>query len=105
MAAGGNCDQTLAAARARWQGFCASSNGSKPTIASGCGGFVVVTLPNVDTVTVEYFDEKSGNLVAMTRSGPPNEDTSCVAGPSSFNAPSCASSTVEMCPGSDAGTD
>ena len=104
-AGGAECDADLSVARARWSALCAASESSAATIATGCAGFVVVTLPNVDSVKVEVFDPGSGALIAVSGGGPPDGDSVCLAGPSSFSSPSCAGASVEVCPAADAGTD
>jgi hypothetical protein len=53
----------------------------------------------------EFYGPNSDQLGAVTKSGPPDGEAVCVAGPGSFVVPSCGQAAVETCPGVDAGAD
>ncbi|HEY6460025.1 MAG TPA: hypothetical protein VIY73_07725 [Polyangiaceae bacterium] len=102
---GSQCDSDLSAARSRWQTLCGEQPSTRTTIATGCGPWTVVTLLNGDSETVEFYGPNSDQLGAVTKSGPPDGEAVCVAGPGSFVVPSCGQAAVETCPGVDAGAD
>ena len=74
--------------------------------SSACGAYDVAEERGVDTVTSHYFDHTSGSLVAIVRYGATLiGGYTCGAGPSTFDAPSCAASTFVCIGATDGGAD
>ena len=80
---GADCDTTWAAAQARWAASLCSGQGN--SLQTGCSGFNILLVENLDAPVLEYFNPQSGELVAVianeAKSGG-GED--CIAGPSPF---------------------
>jgi hypothetical protein len=83
--AANGCDRTLTAAE-HDQRLC-------PATLTRCGKYEVVVKGSIDVVTRWYY--QAGHLVAITSQVLPSRYT-CLAGPSTFNAPRCAGSSQPM---------
>lgn len=83
---GASCDLDWAAAQARWAASLCSPGMNE--IGTGCAGFDVLIVENLDAPVSEYFDSTTGALIAVTQN---SKDFHTCAGPSSFAAPSCPS--------------
>ena len=79
--ASNSCDQTLAAAE-QDKNLC-------PASLVRCGEYEVVTKGSIDVITRWYY--RSGTLVAISSEVVPSRYT-CLAGPSTFDAPQCSGS-------------
>jgi hypothetical protein len=93
---GANCDRTWGAAQARW---CA---GIPESALETCDGFDVLGVQNLDSPLLEYFDTKTGALVAIVQRG--KAGVACIAGPSTFvTREHCITATVQPTCSPDAG--
>ena len=80
------CDANWSAAQARWEASLCSDPDN--ALETGCGGFNVLYMSNINVPSFEYFDVRSGDLVAIVvNEGKSGGGETCVAGPSAFASP------------------
>jgi hypothetical protein len=74
--------------------------------SSSCGGYDVLWRYYTDDSYALYYDENTGDLVAVSHEPPPPfpQQLQCVAGPSGFLLPACAN-FHQLCPAPDGGLD